>query len=190
MAGLKIGFDESSLNSLKTQLTTQIDNITKQKVLLGVDIDKDTAINQLKGLLNSLNDISKSNNPTIDLQVNNIKAKEDLVKIKGDFKTVVGEMSKLGMINVSPKFDDEGKLSQFTIKLQQLNGLVDKIKYNIGDTDASGNVSFMPESINEINNLDKISAKLDAFKTKYSSFINDLKSNNGINDSSIKSLQD
>lgn len=189
MAGLKIGFDESSLNSLKTQLATQIDNITKQKILLGVDIDKDTAINQLKGLLNSLNDISKSNNPTIDLQVNNIKAKEDLVKIKGDFKTVVGEMSKLGMINVSPKFDDEGKLSQFTIKLQQLNGFIDKIKYNIGNMDTSGNVSFVPISINEVNNLDKINKKLEDFKIKYNDFINTLKSSNGINDSEIKNLQ-
>ena len=190
MAGLKLGWSTESINSLKQQLAEQIDRIKEQRVVLGVDIDKDKTINQLKGLISSLDNISKSNNPSIDLQVNTVKAKKDLANIKGDFIKVVKQLSQLGEINISPKFDDQGKMSGFTAKLEQLNGFVEKIKYTMGSMD-SGETIFNPESIVETNNLDKVSEKLSDFQNKYTSALEKLKNGNvsNTNDSDIKKLQ-
>lgn len=190
MAGLKLGWSTESINSLKQQLAEQIDRIKDQKVVLGVDINKDKTINQLKDLINSLDNISKSNNPSVDLQVNTVKAKEELANIKGDFENVVNQLSQLGKINISPKFDDQGKMSGFTAKLEQLNGFVEKIKYSLDGID-TGKSLFHPESINEINNLDNVSKKLNDFQNKYTSAIERLKNGNigDSNESAIKQFQ-
>ncbi|QCH29003.1 phage tail tape measure protein [Clostridium tyrobutyricum] len=189
MSGLKIGWDQSSLNALKTQLSDQINKITQQKIELGVDIKDDKAIKQLNSILDAVKNVQNTASKSVDLQVNTVKTKQDLAGIKGNFEDIINTYKQMGQISVNPTFDKNGMIKDFTIKLQQLNGLVDKIKYNANEFMDGKNltpISFSVDNIKEINNLDQTLNNVDNFKSKYNNAVKQLQ---GIKIDSIVGLQ-
>ena len=189
MSGLKIGWDQSSLNALKTQLSDQINKITQQKIELGVDIEDDKAIKQLNSILDAVKNVQNTASKSVDLQVNTVKTKQDLAGIKGNFEDIINTYKQMGQISVNPTFDKNGMIKDFTIKLQQLNGLVDKIKYNANEFMDGKNltpISFSVDNIKEINNLDQTLNNVDNFKSKYNNAVKQLQ---GIKIDSIVGLQ-
>lgn len=190
MSGLKIGWDQSSINSLKIQLAEQIDRITQQKIELGVNVEDDIVIKQLNSMLDAIKNVQDTAAKPIDLQVNASKSKQELAGIKGSFEDIINIYKQLGQINVSPNFDKNGMIKDFTIQLQQLNGLIDKVKYNAGEfVDGKNSMTpifFKVDSIKEINNLDQTLSKVEDFKNKYSSAVKELQ---GIKVDSVAEFQ-
>ena len=189
MSGLKIGWDQSSLNALKTQLNYQINKITQQKIELGVDIKDDKAIKQLNSILDAVKNVQNTASKSVDLQVNTVKTKQELAGIKGNFEDIINTYKQMGQISVNPTFDKNGMIKDFTIKLQQLNGFIDKIKYNANEFMDGKNltpISFSIDNIKEINNLDQTLNKVDNFKNKYNNAVKQLQ---GIKINSIVDFQ-
>ncbi|WP_446897703.1 phage tail tape measure protein [Clostridium sp. LBM24168] len=190
MSGLKIGWDASSLNSLKMQLVEQIEKIKQQKIELGVNIKDDAVLKQLNSMLDAIKNVRDTAAKPIDIQVNASKSKEELAGIKGSFEDIINTYKDLGRISVSPIFDKNGMIKSFTVQLQQLNGLIDKVKYNASEFVDGKNsmtpISFNVDNIKEINDLDKTFTKVEDFKNKYNNVVKELQ---GIKIDSIVEFQ-
>ncbi|OBR90724.1 gamma-DL-glutamyl hydrolase precursor [Clostridium ragsdalei P11] len=189
--GIKIGWKLENIQQMINQIEEIKAKVTADKV--NISVNKDAVLNQLDSMLTGIKSIQKEASKPINLQINTIQSKQDLAGIKGSFEDIINTYKQLGQINVTPTFDSNGMLKDFAIQLQQVNGLIEKVKYSAKDfvdgKDSMTPLTFKVDNIKEINNLDKTIDKLENFKNKYNDAIKDLQNNGNIKDNSISEFQ-
>jgi DNA repair exonuclease SbcCD ATPase subunit len=125
MAQLGIGLSQEQ----RTEILNQVKDLIQQIESNKVDLKLDNNINkQIEDIKNQLNNVSENIKP-IDFQINTEKSKEQLAKIKGDFDKVIEGLTSNGKIlDLTPSFNkNNGALESFTVKLQEAEGLIEKI---------------------------------------------------------------
>lgn len=181
--GIRINLDNAS----KEQLLNEVDRLKTQleNKNIVLKIDDNNIKNQIESMRTILESFSNNNKP-IEINIDSVKAKEELSKIQGGFEQIIAEYSKLGNINVSQKFDDQGQLQSFVVKLEQVNGLIEKIKYNTSET-SPGMFAFQGSS--QVNNINKTTQALEEFRSKWQSTLNEISGKGLIDNNDIQKTQ-
>ncbi|WP_406542438.1 hypothetical protein [Clostridium ljungdahlii] len=190
--GLKIGWNQENLNQMIRQIEEMKNKVTENSV--NISINKDSVLSQLDSMISGIKNMQEKASTPIDIQINTTKSQEELANIKGSFEDIANAYKNLGNASFSSiNFDGNGMLKDFTIQLEQVNGLIDKVKYNAKDfVDGQNNmtpISFKVDNIKQINDIDKVIDKVENFKNKYNDAIRDLQGNGNVKESSIGEFQ-
>lgn len=137
MNGIKVNLDSAMVSLVKEQfnaLITELESKAQVKLNINFGDSINNAGSQMNTLKEQVNNIMSSGNLSsgfkAQMDSNVITAKEDIVKIKGSLSEIEAEYKKLGNYKIMPeKFDANGNLKSFTVELEQVEGLIDKISY-------------------------------------------------------------
>lgn len=137
MNGIKVNLDSNTVSLVKKQFSDLILYLeSKAQVKLNIDFGSSisSAGNQINSLKEQMNGIMGSANLSSgfksQMDKNVVTAKEDIAKIKGSFEEIEAQYKKLGNYKITPtKYDENGNLKNFTVQLEQVEGLIDKINY-------------------------------------------------------------
>ena len=127
----------------------------------GIKVQFDaSSIAELKQKFNQyVNDLSRVGNVSLKVDT------ESLSKIKGNIDQIRNEFEKLGKVKIIPEsFDNNGQLQKFTVQLEQIDGLMQKIAFKSNEFQDIGNGNLKPigygtTGITQTNNTAEYLAK-------------------------------
>jgi len=150
MNGIKVNLDSAMINLVKGQFNALITELeSKGQVKLNINFGNSISMagtqvgtlkEQINGIMSS-GDLSKGFKVQMDSTV--VTAKEDIAKIKGSFQEIEDQYKKLGNYKITPtNYDENGNLAKFTVQLEQVEGLIDKISYKANASTSLANGSL------------------------------------------------
>lgn len=185
--GLKINLSQNSINEFKAQINQLKTQAEQENVKINVNINDENIRGQIEAIQSVLNALQNNVKP-IEINLDTIKAREQLTQIKGTYQDVFNELSKIGNVKFQPiKIDEQGNIQSFIAQLEQIPGLMQKIKFAVSE---NGQFSFDPNSvITETSNISKLSEQVDKYKKKRQSLLNEIKDTNLVDTSKINEAQ-
>ncbi len=185
--GLNINLSQASIDKFKDQINQLKTQAEQENVKINIDINNENIRGQIEAVQSVLNSLQNNTKP-IEINLDTIKAREKLTEIKGTYQDVFNELSKIGNVQIKPiKIDAEGNIQSFIAQLEQIPGLMQKIKF--ADS-GNGLFTFDPNSvITETSNIAKLTEQVDKFRDKRQSLLNEIKDTNLGDTSKINEAQ-
>ncbi|HEY8892611.1 MAG TPA: phage tail tape measure protein, partial [Clostridium sp.] len=154
MNGIQLTTNIAMVTMQFDQLITHINATIKQPFNLNININQiqqqlsqvTKQTEQFKSAMNS--SMNVSNNSFVNQMDKNVLASnQEMIKITGNMQKIEEQYKKLGNYKITPiSSDASGNIQKFTVQLEQVEGLINKIKYDTQSAIAGANGSLVPQT--------------------------------------------